>query len=257
MYTFKSPIQKKKNYICNLNEKILINLNDIKIKKIEKTNNLKSYILTCYINNKINNTEINEIKNIDNEAYNSIINNSDEWFEEKLEKDDVDNLYIYSYNDDNIINIILPIDLLIKIRINNNIEDNINELLTILKDYNNLKKNIIDITITHYGLFFQSNKCLNKWIIKEINIENINDEDNLILNKEEIENEWESDIYKITDNIDHNINELYNIKEKINILFNEIKNIEKSDNLWENKLNELKYIIHNSNNRILSIYDNR
>ncbi len=256
MYVFKSPIQKKNNYICNLDKKISLNLNDIKIKNIQKTTNLKSYILTCYINKKINKSEIDTIKNIDTEAYNSIITN-DDWFEDKLEVDEVNKLYINSYNnDDNIINIILPTDIFINISINNN-NDNIDNLLSILKDFNNLKKYIIDISISHCGLYFYSKNCINKWIIKQININNINDDDNMILNREDIEIEWEQDIYKINDIIDEKIIELNILKEKINILFNEIKKLEKSDNIWENKLNELKYIIQNSNNRILSIYDNR
>lgn len=244
MYTFKSPKQKKNYYVCNINEKLTINLNDIKIKNLQKINNSSGYIIDTIINNKINNDDINIIKNIDTSSLNSILNNKEEWFNDDLDNDKIQSLYIKSYIDDNI-NIILPLDLPIDITINNENIDDINILLNILKDFKNIKNYVIDITIAHYGLYFYPKYFINKWIIKKIDIINNNDiYDDNGWNKEDIELEWKNDINIAFNNIDKSINDLIITKEKINILYNEIINIKTPDNLWENKLMELKCILN-------------
>lgn len=244
MYMFNNLIQKKnKCYVSLCDENIKLFFNEIKIKKIQKISNSSNYIITCYINNNINKDDIVILKNIDIDAYNAIINNNDSWFNNKLDINEIDKLYSKSYTiDNNTIDIILSTDVFINIFINNkNIDDN-NKLIELLFNYNELKKYIINIEIDFLGLYFYPKSASNKWIIKSININNIEECE---WNKNEIEDEWYNDLQEFNNDIDDEIIRLNELKNKANKVFNEIKNIKMADNLWENKINILKSIIFN------------
>lgn len=259
MHLFKNPEYKKnKCYVslCNPTEKIVIN--ELKIKDIKKMDNSKGYILNAILNEKTNKEGIKIIKDIDEEAYDSIKKNNQIWFNNKLDDDELNKLYINSYNSDtNLISLILSVNNPINIIINGNIIDDLNILIKILTDYREIKKYIINVEISHLGLYFYPKISSNKWIIKTININNYEDNsDDNGWDREEIENNWEEDINEINNNIQNEIKRLENLNSKINEIFKEIKEMKYPDNNWENKLNLLKSFI-STNNRILSIYDNR
>lgn len=259
MHLFKNPEYKKnKCYVssCNPTEKLVIN--ELKIKDIKIMDNSKGYIINTILNEKNNKDNIKIIKNIDDEAYDAIKKNNQLWFNNKLEDDELNKLYINSYNNDNnLISLILSINNPINIIINGNIIEDINILIKILTDYREINKYIINVEISHLGLYFYPKISSNKWIIKTININNYEDNnDDNSWNREEIENGWEEDIQEINNNIQNNIKILENLNSKINEIFKEIKEMKYPDNNWENKLNLLKSVIC-TNNRILSIYDNR
>jgi len=264
MHLFKKTKNKKnKCYISlrNPNEKLIIN--EIKLKDFKKIDKSKGYILNCILNDNNNNSDtIKKIINIDKEAYDSIKKNNQTWFNNKLEDEEINKLYISSYDNDNSsINLILSINNPINIIINGKNIDDINVLIEILSDYINLKKYIINVEISHLGLYFYPKISSNKWIIKTINLNNYEDEDNNDDNngwfREDVENGWEEHIQEINDNIQNEIKRLENLSIKMNEIFNEIKEMKYADNNWQNKLDLLKSIIISPNNRILSIYDNR
>ena len=108
MITFKNPEQKKnKCYISECDTKIILNLNEIKIKNIQKLANSKGFILECNILKKLNQDTINNIIDIDNTAYDSIIKNNQLWFKNKLENEEINKLYNNSFQKDTNRNIIL------------------------------------------------------------------------------------------------------------------------------------------------------
>jgi len=257
MYSFNTPEQKKnKCYISQCNDNINLCINEVKIKNIKQMSNSKGYIITCYIPEKINTDTINTINKIDEDAYNAIIKNNHNWFNNKLDIDEIDKLYNYSYySDNNTIDLILSINSSSFFIINNENIDDINTIIELLTNYKNHKKYIINFDISHIGLYFYPKISCNKWLIKNINISNI--DDTTYWNKEDIENEWYSDIQEINNSIDNELLRLNNIKNIINNLYIDIKNTSIPDNIWENKINLLKSIIIDPNNRILSIYDNR
>ena len=133
------------------------------------------------------------------------------------------------------------------------------DLLNILK---NNKNKIINITISNIGLYIFKEKIQNKWFIKEININNQDDViiSDFIINKEEIENEWENTLNDTITNLNELVDTYEKNKIKINNFINinldliqEIKNIKNTDKIWDNKISILKNNIKN----ILSINDNR
>ena len=124
------------------------------------------------------------------------------------------------------------------------------------------RSKIINITISNIGLYIFKEKIQNKWFIKEININNQDDViiSDFIINKEEIENEWENTLNDTITNLNELVDTYEKNKIKINNFINinldliqEIKNIKNTDKIWDNKISILKNNIKN----ILSINDNR
>lgn len=257
-YIFNNPIQKKnKCFISNCSKNIKLSLNEIKIKNVKKMLKSDGYIIYSVIPSiDINTNSIYEITKIDNDAYGSIVSNNDKWFNNKLDINEIDALYNFSFDsDDNTIELLLSSVIPTNIIINNNIVEDINVLINFITDYRNLNNYIINVDIIHYGIFFYPKFSCNKWLIKTINISLIDDCNNW--NKKEIEDQWNDDIIDINNSINNEINRLENIKKKINNLFMEIKSTDNVDNNWEFKINNLKKFITDPNNKILSIYDNR
>jgi hypothetical protein len=260
---FKTPVLKNKCYISHLTSPLKISLNEIKIKNIKKLNNSSGYYLNIYISQKSNKDVLEDINYIDKEALNSIILNNDKWFNNGLEIEELKELYNLSYcPQSNAINCILTSNIPYNININNIEHCDEEKLLEILFNIRDLKKYIISIDILHAGLYFYPELSINKWVIKSINLTDIEYE-KCEWDREEIENEWKNDVNEIIENINQDIlikenviNELTEYKNNINTLITEIKNLETTDIIWENKINSLKDIIKKSN-RILSTNDNR
>lgn len=246
------PYLKKKAYISESKNKIYINLCDIKINNINKiTNTSNALKLNIYINNN----ELNDIKNIEDNIYNYFSKYNDKWFKNNLTTDDLKDLFNYSFcSQTNTIQAILSNNSIINFN-DNNININ-NKLYDLLKS----NKYLINITLEHIGFYIFKYKLENKWIIKNINIIDHCTINDFLLNKDEIEKEWENTLYETIETLELQIEDYNNKIEKINNfisfnldLINEIKNIKNNDKNWDNKINILKNNIKN----ILSINDNR
>jgi hypothetical protein len=100
---------------------------------------------------------------------------------------------------------------------NNQVFQDIDDIVNILADDNIAKKSFVNITMEYYGLYIYSETTSNKWIIRKIDISNINEDDNNVSTDE------------LIDNFQHRI---YNIKKKCNDKIGELsKNI---DNIRDN-----------------------
>ena len=251
-YKLKKPYFKKRSYISELKEKINIDINDIKINYFNKISNKSNALkLNMYINDE----NINIIENIDNNFLSILKKKNKLWFNNNLDDNDLTELFNYSIcSQTKTIEAILSNNSEI-IYNNKNIELN-NELNTILK---NNKVNY-DITLNCLGLYIFKEKIQTKWFIKKIEITDYSIINDFLINKIEIEDEWENTLNETISNL----NELLSIYEinKIKInnfisinknLIIEIKNIKNNDKTWNNKINILKNNIKN----ILSINDNR
>lgn len=246
----KSPIFKKKSYICLSKNEYFIDLYDQKIVDLYKiTNNSNAIKLSVNINNK----ELKEkIDDIDKHTYNILKKKYNKWFNEEI---NIDEYYEKSICEQtNRIEMILSNDSII-IYNNEKIELDRN-LYNILKN----KKNLIKIKLKYIGLYIYKQKIENKWIIKEIDINDKYNEDEFIITNDEIISEWENTLNDTIfglDDLVKDYNNKLNIIEKFknnNLnLINDIKNSKNNNNLFFNKINLLKNNIKN----ILSINDNR
>lgn len=262
--SFEKPQLKNKCYISHLNKPFKLKINDVKLKNIKKLKGSSNYNLSLYISPNTNKDIIENIIYTDDLALESILNNNNTWFNNELEENELKELYNVSYcNQTNSLNCILSNNIPYNITINNKtyLEDNI--LLEILKDFRELKKYIISVELLHAGLYFYPKLSTNKWIIKSINLTNIEYEE-CYWTKEEIEQGWENNVAELSEKIqelikekEKAINSLNELKEDLKSKLLDVKENNNTDNLWENKISILKKIIKESFNRILSTNDNR
>ena len=250
---FNFPQKRGKNYISHTDEKIFIDLNEIKIKKFQELSDNNGYFIDCNIPIKNNENNIDKLKDIDNNAKNTLIEKYNDWFNNNNEDEDdndndneddnteyINNLYANSYNDD------LPMTLILSNKIETEIiidgyEKEKEELILFLNNNKKNKNYIININIVFLGLYIGKNNIINKWAIKYINIENIVD-NNVYWNKKEIENEWKYDLIDFEEDVNNKIVNLTNNINNAKMLYNEIVN-ENNIKVWENKLNKLKTIL--------------
>jgi hypothetical protein len=227
-HLLKIPQQKSNHSVSYLDTPLKLELTDIKIK------NVLNHLIECHIPIKVNETSINKIKEIDELSFDTLTTNPD-W----LNKDqEIETHYYNSYSDD-----ISHLYLFINNKTNcsfNGHEKDINEMLAILKS-NKLSDYNITVDITFFGLFIQPNKIANKWLIKNLNVEEFYD-NKTDWNKEEIEQDWDEEVQNYENEINEKIkNYLKNVNDA-KLLLEEIKN-EQNINNWEKKILKLKKYI--------------
>jgi hypothetical protein len=188
-HLFKNPQKKGKIFISYPTNKIIIELNEIKIKNLKELNDKKGFFLECNIPENINKEAIKNIKKIDYDAYECLKENYQSWFINENKDDiDIDNIYLNSYDDD------MTLILSDKIETDIIIDDIETEKYDFINFINSNKKNknyVINFEIVLLGLYITNTNIINKWAIRNINIEIIKDVE---WNKIELEEEWKFDI---------------------------------------------------------------
>lgn len=234
---FKNPQKKGKIYISYPTNKIIIELNEVKIKNLKELNDKKGFFLECNIPENINKDAINNIKKIDFNAYECLNENYKSWFiNENTDDIDINDIYINSYEDE--------ISLILSDKIDTDIiiDDIEKEKYDFINFINTNKKNknyVVNLEIVLLGIYICKTNIINKWAIRNINIEMIKDLD---WNKIEIEEEWKYDLIQYEEETEIKIKKMQEMIIKAKELYEEI--IKETDNkIWETKLEKLKMII--------------
>jgi|LakMenEpi03Aug12_release.lakeMendotaPanAssembly.Ray.scaffolds.fasta_scaffold02392_27 hypothetical protein len=236
-HSFKNPQKKGKIFISYPINKISIELSEIKIKNLKELNDKKGFFLECNIPENINKEAINNIKNIDKDAYDCLLENYKSWFiNENTDDIDIDNIYLNSYEED--------ITLILSDKIDTNIiiDDIEKEKYDFINFINSNKKNknyVINFDIVLLGLYITNTSIINKWAIRNINIELIKDVE---WNKKELEEEWRYDLIQYEEESHIKIKKMEEMIIKAKELYEEIIK-ETDDKIWETKLEKLKMII--------------
>jgi len=239
-HLFKIPQKKGGCYICNSQEKISLELTEVKIKNLKQLSDNKGYYLECLIPIKNNKEQIEIIKEVDNDAKKFIL--------DEVTTEESKNNYIHSYDtDENSITIILSNKIDAEIYINEE-EKEPSQMINFLLANKKNKNLIINIDIVFLGIYLNKDSIINKWGVKYVNIEELNDNNN-DWNREEIEEEWRYDLLSYEEEVNRKIEKLQKNLAEAQNLYNEIIN-ENNSKIWENKIDKFKNII-------LSIYDNR
>lgn len=242
-YTYKTPVLKNNKYISYVDNSSKIFLNDIKIKSINKLIDDKGYVLKIFIPN-INDASINEIIDYDLNAINTITKNIGEWFNKDLSEDEIIELYKISFCEQtSTLSVILSSNKFTKYNINNNELNDNNDIINIIRNNKKLKKYIISVEIENIGLYFLSDNCFNKWVIKSINLTDIEDEEN-IYNKCEIEESLLENVTNVNHIINTKIKDYTKNKEDINRLYDKIINT-KNNKIWIDLINKLNILLKN------------
>jgi hypothetical protein len=236
-HSFKNPQKKGKIYISYPKEKVIIELNEIKIKTLKELNDKKGFFLECNIPENINKKAIEYIKNVDTDAYECLKDNYETWFEnDNHDNIDIDDIYMNSYDDN--------ITLLLSDKIETNIliDEEEKEKYDFINFINSNKKNkdyIVNLEIILLGVYITNTTIINKWGIRNINIEIVKE---IEWNRNELEEEWKYDIIHFEEETNERIKKMEDMKIRAKTLYEEI--IKETDiKNWEIKLEKLKMII--------------
>lgn len=236
---FNFPQKKGKNYISNINEKVIIELNDVKIKNIQQLGDKGGFFFDCHITSKNNSETIKRIKELDKHALETLITNYSEWFNDE-DENDINDLYINSLTSDNMMTFIYSHKIDTDIIINEE-EKDINDLISFIKMNKKNKNYVIHMNLVFLGMYINNTTIINKWAIKYVEIDSLNEYEG-DWNRREIEEEWKYDIQLFEEEIEKKIISLRQTVERTKELYEEIIN-EDNINIWENKLNNLKSVI--------------
>lgn len=226
-HLLKFPQKKTKCYISYLDKPIKITLNEIKIKNFIGNN-----IIECYIPPNLNNISIFE--EIDINSLNTLKENPD-W----TETGNIENIYTNSYSND-----ISSLNVLFNNKTEcfiNGINRDLEDTIELLRDNKKIKDLNVKMEIAFLGLFIYDHLIINKWVIKNIEIEDLSD-DNDGWDRDEIEEDWDYEIQKYELDINNKIEYYNNSLSSAKNLLEEIKE-ETCFNNWEKKINKLKKYI--------------
>ncbi len=242
-HLFKIPQKRGKNYICNSQEKIALELSEIKIKNVKQLSDNNGFYIDINLIPGKNKESIKTINEIDMDAKSYLNDNAEEDV-------NINDIYINSYdNDESSLTIILSNKIETEIYINEE-EKSIVELINFLAANKKNKNLIINIDIIFLGIYINKETIINKWALKYISIEDLNDESAMNdWNRREIEEEWRFDLISYEEEVSGKIEKLKTGLNNAKNLYNEIIS-ENNIKIWENKIDKLKNII-------LSLYDNR
>jgi hypothetical protein len=241
---FNFPQKKGKIYISHSKEKVMMSLNEVKIKNMKELNDNNGYFFECCLPKTINKDVIDKLNSVDGDAYDVLKENYQEWFDGD---NNIDDIYIKSYEDDIPMTLILSNKIDVDIIINDE-EKDVYELISFLNSNKKNKDLIINIDIVLLGIYICKTSIINKWAIKYVNIETTKEND-VEWYRKDLEDEWNYDLIRYEEDARKLIDNLESSIVKAREIFKEVK---EAPNLkiWENKINKLKSII-------LSIYDNR
>lgn len=173
----KTPCKKENKYIALPKNNLKLSISDVKIKSIKRLINGKGYYVTLYISEETNNDVINNLIEFDDNIINEIVNNSSSWFNRNFVKEDVDKLYTRSFcKQTKTINVIISSNNFNNITYNNETITDVDNIISILKENNKYKKCIINLSIEYNGLYIYKESTSNKWIIKDLDINDITNE---------------------------------------------------------------------------------
>ena len=197
----------------------------------------------------------------DKEIMKSIECNSLKWFNRQFDIREITELYNKSFcNQTKTMSIILTNKQIRNMLYNNktveDIEDIVNILIADNSPDNSPNKLFVNITIEYYGLYIYSESTSNKWIIRTIDISNINDDDNTVSNEELIEN-FQNRIYNIKKKCNDKITELGknidNIRNNMKTIDELLDNLKKDSESTNNNIN---YCLSKLNTLILNQEEN-
>jgi hypothetical protein len=159
---FETPVKDKDNlYIAHLEEKIIIELDNLDIFEIlEEENGKKFVFFNLDLDNEDQEELIELLYNLDEVAVDNCIDHSKEWFNKELSEEQIENLYIPLYID----NYKTKNHILMKVEINPNID------ITII---NNSNINFIEIKgLVFYKKTFMYHVYLDRVIEETVNLLN-------------------------------------------------------------------------------------
>ena len=246
----REPIKKEKNYIAKitneLNKQIRVKVSDAIFMALNPLEG-GGRTMRIYIND---NDTVNNVSSIDDQVRKITIEKNQDWFNNNLTNETIDQLFRNSMNKTNNTMLVLISDTNEPtVYVNGATEEDFN--------INNLKtKTPVSLVIEAQGLLIYPKKFGIRWIVRSIYITNNNNDDvqdNIYIDKESIEESWKSDIVEMGIKIDADISilesrikELNNLRSCITKYYETAIKEDSINSVWHESLNLItkKYTLY-------------
>jgi hypothetical protein len=246
----REPIKKEKNYIAKitneLNKQIRIKISDAVFMSL---NSLEGggRTMRIYIND---NDTVNNVSSIDDQVRKITIEKNQDWFNNNLTNETIDQLFRNSMNKTNNTMLVLISD-------TNEPSVYVNGVTDEDFNINNIKsKTPVSLVIEAQGLLIYPKKFGIRWIVRSIYISNNSNDDtqeHIYIDKESIEESWKSDIVEMGFKIDADISilesrikELNNLRSSITNYYETAIKEDSINSVWHESLNLItkKYTLY-------------
>jgi len=244
------PIKKEKNFIAKItnesNKQIRIKVSDAVFMSLTALAG-GGRTIRIYVNDL---ETINNVSNIDDQARKITIQKNQEWFNNNLTSETIDQLFRNSMNKTNNTMLVLISDTNEPTIYINGIQDNEFDINTLTS------KTSFSLSLEAQGLLIYPKKFGIRWIVRSIYITNNNiDElnENEFVDKESIEESWKCDISEIESKIaedisvlESRITNLNSLKTYINDCYDTAIKEKTINPIWTNSLNCItkKYMLY-------------
>jgi len=249
MYILHNPRKKATSYVAkitnDLNKPIRMKIPYCKVQYLKEQPS-NGHLLRIVIPK--NSDQYSKIQEIDDIICENAINNNQKWFHNNLQIEQIKEFYRPSLNTIHDTMTILITDIHDTIiTLNDTVIDSIEDI-----DFKNSNVHL-SLEVEAQGLYFFPKKFGIRWIVNKIAIYNdhtiINDNQDELIDRESIEDEWDSEISRIRETIINDISilnnkiiSLQNFSMNIQKIFMKAKNEELIDQ-WNIQLNELSHEI--------------
>jgi len=244
------PIKKEKNFIAKItnesNKQIRIKVSDAIFMSLTSLNG-GGRTLRIYVNDL---DTINNVSSIDDQVRKITIQKNQEWFNNNLTSETIDQLFRNSMNKINNTMLVLISDTNEPTIYINGIQDSEFDINTLTS------KTSLTLSLEAQGLLIYPKKFGIRWIVRSIYITNDNiDEqyENEFIDKESVEESWKNDISEIESKIAEDISvlesriaNLNNLKIYINDCYKTAIKEKSINSIWENSFNSItkKYMLY-------------
>ena len=233
---FNEPKIKRNYYLATTQQPINHDIIDAIVKKVTKLECNKGYLLSIYIGKQ----DQDVFNDIDDKSLESLVDKNDDWFDNDLNTDDINNLFKRSVcEQNNIINIYLTDNTQI---IKDGIARDTMEEMVVISDSTKMKQYTINLKLRHSGMYIYSSHTVNKWYVKSIQMYSLEDEE---VDRDEINNFWLEQIKECQETLENRKKMIDNTQNKLKNMYLNTLDTNIPNKEWEMKLSEIKQIIQN------------
>lgn len=194
----------------------------------QKLPNEKGIAITLFLNED----SLERIKQVDEQTLQLAINNNDVWFQNGLSEVIIREYFKASIKHPSHMTLIIPYSSSpSKILYGNDSYHNFTELM----DTHNLLQQTISMKLIPRALRYYAKSCGIVWFVDEIIIQD-DEEDEVIIERDELESFWSRKVKETIDKIHEDINALKKLQYKIEDHLLDAKNCNNTDEVWNSKL---------------------
>lgn len=181
---------------------------------------------------------IKVLQDIDNQAYNAVVDNNEEWFNNSLDEACIQQFFRASVTDDRMGVLVSQQREPVEMKWDTDVCASFGELVR-----NGIVHKLCTVEIEAQGIFFYPQRFGIRWVLRRIRVQSC-DHDEIgevveYVNRADIEMSWIDTVEKTRVAIDRVVDELVAAKGRIECLLEEARGCPKADKMWNSLLQQL------------------